>query len=394
MKRHIPKCRTILFTELCPLRCQYCFLREKDSWTDAPGFTKEYLFSEFEKAAADGVEQITLTGGEPFVRWPWIKELMEKYGNRFHYDFNTCGYYFTEEILEFLSHYRCSFQLSVDGPGEISRWRRPNYKSNKYDYWDKVGPILRTLLYYFPTTPWKTIVSKRTIRFLPQIYNAASEIGFRTIQFELDMNEQTWREGHKEEFTPWTEKDWQEFYVAMLQISVLMAERISHNQIPTFPTVFLQSLRALLTPEPLTIDSIACGISNQRDTFSLYQVASDGQPRANSCLAQVAKEKNTTVSALLEEVDQRIAKGCPIDAACPGWQLCARFGCIKDYATSTGDILTPHEDICRMNKIYLQMALNFLDYCNKNCLEIPAYQTLIGRIRRESVCQIGLPDQD
>ena len=66
-------------------------------------------------------------------------------------------------------------------------WRRPNSNGFQYDYWDKIEPMFPAILYYFPNTIWKSIISKRLIPFLPKIYCAAANYGFRYIHFELDF---------------------------------------------------------------------------------------------------------------------------------------------------------------------------------------------------------------
>lgn len=36
----VPKVRTLLFTEICPLNCNYCNLRARKEWSDTEGFSK------------------------------------------------------------------------------------------------------------------------------------------------------------------------------------------------------------------------------------------------------------------------------------------------------------------------------------------------------------------
>ena len=119
------RAHTILFTEDCPLDCRYCQLKTEDDYGTNKGQTFDFILEKIKKYdeedKKDGVSsQLTFTGGEPFLYWNWIKQIIEMYGDRFVYHFNTSGYLFTEEILEFLSHYQSYFTLSIDGASRKS----------------------------------------------------------------------------------------------------------------------------------------------------------------------------------------------------------------------------------------------------------------------------------
>ena len=121
------KVRTIIFTEACPLNCRYCDLKNDSGFSKSPPMTKEQIFSlveEFDKEDNPEIIETRLlfSGGEPFLYWDWIKEIIELYGQRFQYAFNTCGYLLTDEILEFLANYRTSLVLSVDGNEKLTNY--------------------------------------------------------------------------------------------------------------------------------------------------------------------------------------------------------------------------------------------------------------------------------
>lgn len=153
---NLVRVRSIIFTEACPLNCRYCDLQNDTQYGCKPQMTKEEVFEIVESYnQMDDPNiintRILFSGGEPFLFWDWIKEIMLKYGNRFQYSFNTSGYCFTEEILEFLSHYHTSFVLSVDGGEALTNYLRPVVANPyKVGYYKKLKQILPTLLYYFP----------------------------------------------------------------------------------------------------------------------------------------------------------------------------------------------------------------------------------------------------
>ena len=78
------RAHTILFTEDCPLNCRYCQLKYEDEYGTCQGQTFEEIKQKIEQYEQqdekDGVgTQLTFTGGEPFLYWPWIKEIIDKY---------------------------------------------------------------------------------------------------------------------------------------------------------------------------------------------------------------------------------------------------------------------------------------------------------------------------
>lgn len=69
---------------------------------------------------------LLFTGGEPFLYWDWIKTIIDIYGDRFSYSFNTSGYCFTEEIIRYLSKLKSvDFVLSIDGTEKLTNYLRP-----------------------------------------------------------------------------------------------------------------------------------------------------------------------------------------------------------------------------------------------------------------------------
>lgn len=374
----IPKIHTVLFTNICPLRCNYCNLRAQESWGKFPEYSKEEFFKEIESNLdADG---FLFTGGEPFVRWEWIKEVLEKYGKKYRYEFNTCGYYFTDEILEFLSHYNVRLNLSVDGPREIAMWRRPNSNGFQYDYWDKIEPMFPAILYYFPNTIWKSIISKRLIPFLPKIYCAAANYGFRYIHFELDFEEQPWRAGRGE---AWTEEDYKKYELAVEYITAIMVDMLKDGRRPVIEMRMDDYIRFLMNQNnrgPFTINSVNCGIAARRDITSLYN-----REKA-ICLDSVCGKEKCSLDSLFKKIEEDYKKGCPINKDCQFFDFCARFSCLKDNYDCNENCLAPNPEFCNHARIWGTATLKFLTIGNEFFEDSPVYQNLLlkykgGRMR-------------
>lgn len=159
---------TILFTEACPLECRYCYLKDSKDFGNKDIPEKQILdriASLAQKAEKSDIkQQLLLTGGEPFVKWDLIKEILIKYGNIFSYKFNTSGVLLDAEKIRFLSQYNVSFVLSIDGDERLTNYLRPNkMDADGVGYFNIVRKIFPILLYYFPKTPYRIIISPRYI---------------------------------------------------------------------------------------------------------------------------------------------------------------------------------------------------------------------------------------
>jgi SynChlorMet cassette radical SAM/SPASM protein ScmE len=111
-----PRSIEVAITGSCNLRCSYCshFSGGGDSGTD---LTTEQWLAFFDELGAAAVMDITISGGEPFMRKD-IKELIQGIvKNRMRFSMLSNGALITEELAQFLKETkRCSsVQVSMDG---------------------------------------------------------------------------------------------------------------------------------------------------------------------------------------------------------------------------------------------------------------------------------------
>lgn len=136
---------TLLLTDLCNLRCIYCYEGageyRKDTLEDT---TRENIFkfikNQIDKTNAR-VLSLVLFGGEPLLffneNFKWLKEL--KYmceNNKIHFQtmIITNGVLITDDILDQLININCKYiQITLDGIEEIHNKRRM-YKGGKGSY--------------------------------------------------------------------------------------------------------------------------------------------------------------------------------------------------------------------------------------------------------------------
>lgn len=359
------KVRSIIFTEACPLNCRYCDLQNDKQFHCKPQMTKEQIFELVEQYNQQDdpsiyVTRILFSGGEPFLYWEWIKEIILKYKNRFQYSFNTSGYCFTEEILEFLSHYQTSFVLSVDGGEKLTNYLRPVKDSPyKNGYYKKLKEILPTLLFYFPKTPFRIIVHPRYVDLLYQQYLEAEKMGFRFFTFILDFETRPEKEVMKDK----PKIIWQEADTVKLQkqFDLILQEIIFgfYNGIRKPQIVELNKvLKFLLKGQKFNTKELPCQVFNNRTLTTLY--GSEG----HHCMYAFYPDLKDAEKALNEAYQKQNHK-CPKDNECPAFEYCAMTCCPQLCLINKKNFFEFDDLECALNKVVYLSALKLLNICNE-----------------------------
>jgi len=115
-------------TGRCNYNCKHCF-NAKDNHALQSHMTLKQINKLLDEAESCGIMGFTITGGEPMVHKN-IKEIIEEIykRNMFIFDFNTNGYYITQEFLDFLKSLKANplMKISFDGIGYHDEMR--NFK--------------------------------------------------------------------------------------------------------------------------------------------------------------------------------------------------------------------------------------------------------------------------
>lgn len=152
-----PKSVDLSITNRCNLRCRYCshFTSAGDSGSDLP---KEEWLRFFEELGRCAVLDVTIEGGEAFLR----KDLKELIGgiirNRMRFSILSNGTLITDETAEFLaSTGRCnSVQVSIDGSVEATH----DAFRGKGSFYRAVSGLKSLMKYNLPATVRVTIHRK------------------------------------------------------------------------------------------------------------------------------------------------------------------------------------------------------------------------------------------
>ena len=380
MINKLVKVRTIIFTEACPLDCRYCNLRLGDAFGTTPGLTKEELFhlvEVFDKT--DNPEtidtRILFSGGEPLLRWEWIKEIINKYQNRFSYSFNTSGYLFTEEMLEFLSHYQVNFVLSIDGDEALTNYLRP-VGSNPYKigYMKTLKKILPTFLYYYPGTPFRIIINARYVDLLYQMYQFANEQGFSYFTFLIDFGHREYNRPNENKpinYLKWEDKHTKilEQQLELIVKDILMGYKydIKRTQLVEFNKI----LSFLFNTKEFTPENMECQLFNERSLSSLYN-----EDINSYCLKKDFPNIKELRTKVIEQYEQLNHK-CLLDDNCPLLDYCGMNCCIQNGFFKSGQFFDFDELECIVVKSCYKAILKFLAVGNDVCQDSFLYRQFI-----------------
>lgn len=127
----------LMVTHSCNLNCTYCYELFKSNKSMSIEMAKSIILKEFEETKKGGIYteiEFDFMGGEPFVNFPLIKEIVEWVDSMnpaplpYIFFASTNGTLLTEERKKWLSEHRDSFALgaSYDGSPEMQQTNRGN----------------------------------------------------------------------------------------------------------------------------------------------------------------------------------------------------------------------------------------------------------------------------
>ena len=184
-----PTSAVINLTDECNFRCPYCFTEHhpKRSTFEIVDQTCAFLLANHKQNSR--FPTITFFGGEPMLEYASIiKPIVEKYTNSIEWGITTNGSLLTEDVLDFFRLHNFSILLSIDGIAEVQNKQRP-YKDGRPSF-EKVCKNIPYLLMLFPDTMFRSTVTKYSIPFMNKNYDFAEHMGFKSIAYVVNENEE------------------------------------------------------------------------------------------------------------------------------------------------------------------------------------------------------------
>ena len=366
--------KTIIFTEDCPLDCRYCDPKNENSYKKHSGMNKKELFDLLEKIDKECKKEtkIIFSGGEPFLYWNWLKELIIKYQNRFVYEFNTSGYLLTEEILCFLHNYNCFFNLSVDGDEKLTNYLRP-VKHTKYHtgYFKQLKKIIPSLLFYFPYTSYKLIVNARYVDLVYKMYLTAQELGFQTFTILIDFCH---RRENNIEYQKWTEEHTN---ILQQQLFKIVEHQILsyQNNIKAPEVIEINKILNFLTQpyKNFSPDNIQCKLFDFRTITSVHQ---NNRQKKQHCFSRYFSDLNDLYKVMEQQYKELNGK-CKINSECPVFDYCCIHNCPQRGYTKSQNCFDFDLLECYINQCSYKAAIYFLELGNKLCSNNNLYNEYI-----------------
>lgn len=180
----------IMLGNACNFQCTYCMQGEHKTCVQQP-ILSDKLLSFLDNYQSEEKTYLCFWGGEPLLYFPAIKEIVERYKNKFKYETVSNGSLLTQEIVDFLNKYDVRFCLSHDG--KITKQTRgiDVLKNEKIkSLYEKINTRLVNITYSSVSPPLEQIINsyplEQTISINTMINTTDTEISRKYAEFDMD----------------------------------------------------------------------------------------------------------------------------------------------------------------------------------------------------------------
>lgn len=143
-----PSCVVLNVAGRCNLVCPYCFARSGNGFAFNSMSAEECMRAiefMFERNPDAGGYNITFFGGEPFLEFDTMREVVRRTeamfgGKKIRFSVTTNGTVMTEAMAEFVKQHGIAMLISIDGPQAITNALRPHVAGR-----DTYADIMRSL---------------------------------------------------------------------------------------------------------------------------------------------------------------------------------------------------------------------------------------------------------
>lgn len=192
-QEYCPTNLTLLPTTECNLRCIYCYADSGETSKNLPlNIAKtavDFVINNARKKDVDMVQIGFLGGGEPFLKWDFVKNIVEyskNQANKFsistYFSAVTNGILSEKQVLWLSKNFQY-LNVSLDGTKEIQDIHRPTKNQNgSYDTVIKTVSLLKSLGFKFSIR--STISSLSVNQMVPIVELFCNDLGVSKIHFE------------------------------------------------------------------------------------------------------------------------------------------------------------------------------------------------------------------
>ena len=185
---------TLIIVESCNLNCTYCYEKHKENSSMSFETAKTIIDREIQESSPDMFFQIEFFGGEPFLNFPLMKEVVayvkEKYPERVSFNTTTNGVLLNDEMKQWLMDHKDNFfaAVSVDGTEYAHNLNRMLRNSIEGSY-KKID--LDFFLNTYESAKVKMTIAPNTVEYMADGIIELTEKGFE-VDATLAMGDIDW----------------------------------------------------------------------------------------------------------------------------------------------------------------------------------------------------------
>lgn len=189
---------TILVTDVCNLKCSYCYEGENKNKEHMTIQTADEVikFIKETSEASKKNSRIVFHGGEPFLNFNLIKYLKTKIdteipnSNNFIYEITTNGTLINNEIIEFVKENSIKLSISIDGSKESHNKYRIFH--NDLGSYDIVIKNIKLLIENNITPRCRMTFSANTFKYIHKGVSELNNLGLNTFAISANFYDNTW----------------------------------------------------------------------------------------------------------------------------------------------------------------------------------------------------------
>lgn len=340
----------------CNLKCKYCFAEEGEYHGK-----RELMSLEVGKKAIDFLIkasgkrknlEVDFFGGEPLMNFDVVKGIVEyarsiekEYGKNFRFTITTNGILLNDEIMDYINKNMHNVVLSIDGRKEVHDRMRP--RAGGQGSYDNIVPKFQKLAESRNQTDYyvRGTFTRYNLDFGKDVLHLA-DLGFKQISVEPVVADPS------EDYAI-QEEDLAGIFAEYEKLAKDIIERRKNGQWFNFFHFMID-----LTGGPcVTKRLVGCGsgteylaVTPTGDLYPCHQFVGQEQFKMGTVYTGVEK------TSIRKDFEQCNVYNKPVCQNCWAKFYCSG-GCVANSYNSHGDLITPYEIGCEMQKKRIECAI-------------------------------------
>jgi uncharacterized protein len=348
-------------TNACNMACRYCYGQEIDGYVrDGESMDWETARDAIDflvrRAPANTPFTMIFFGGEPLVNFSLVRncviyanEVFASAGKSIKYSITTNGTIMNDEIIEFLSEYKFSIMVSIDGPQAVHDKLRPFRNSGRPTY----EIIARNSARLIKRLPGR-INARTTVcdinKDLWEISEHLRSMGFGNVVFGLETSTNC----HDYHIS---QPDAERAYEDLCSEVLGSFERGQVRLVEPFQTMMRVVLFGLDRAYPCGAGRSYIAVAPNGDLYPCHRFMGLDAQKIGDIREGFIPEQTVRYWSL--HVDDRIeCSTCWAKRFCGG-------GCPFEHLSRTGDVRLPHEDHCRTVRRIIELSIALASECQE-----------------------------